>query len=118
MTVINLTPYDVTVVCGDINKTYEKSGQVARLGQTQPIRVGMVAGIDILKLKSGFGPTEGLPEPIPETLFIVATVVAQANPHRRDLISPDTSPAGAIRDDDGRLVGTKGFVFWGEANAL
>jgi hypothetical protein len=114
--IINLTPHDVTVVCGDITKTFGKSGQVTRLGQTQPIRVGMIAGIDILK--SGFGPTEGLPEPIPETYFIVSMVVAQANPHRRDLISPDTSPAGAIRDEDGKIIGTKGFVFWGEANAL
>jgi hypothetical protein len=50
-----------------------------------------------------------LPAPEKDTYLLVSMMVAQANPHRNDLLVPDTSPSGAIRDDKGRIIAVRGF---------
>jgi len=36
-------------------------------------------------------------------------LVLQAARNRSDLVAPDTSPQGAVRDSNGRIIGVKAF---------
>ena len=53
-------------------------------------------------------------EQVPKVIYIVSTIVLQAiNSYygkRNDVVAPDTSPAGAVRDSEGRIIGVKAFV--------
>ncbi len=53
-------------------------------------------------------------EQVPTVIYIVSTIVIQAiNSYygkRNDVVAPDTSPAGAVRDSEGRIIGVKAFV--------
>jgi hypothetical protein len=66
--------------------------------------------------RSAFTEITGLPKGQPGVLYLVSALVAQAaaKQGRRDVISPDTSPAGAIRDENGQIVGVKGFQTFGD----
>jgi len=33
-------------------------------------------------------------------------------PHREDVVAPDTSPNGVVRDEEGRIVDVKRFQRW------
>lgn len=55
------------------------------------------------------GAVTGLPDPQPDTLLIVSSMVLDAAKGRVDLIAPDTG-ATAIRDDAGRIVAVTRFV--------
>jgi len=59
-----------------------------------------------------YGEIEGLPDPQPGVVYIVSMVVRQAAQAqgRTDVVSPDTSPQGAIRDEQGRIIAVRGFV--------
>jgi hypothetical protein len=45
----------------------------------------------------------------PYKYFIVSTLVAQTLKGRADVIAPDTSPSGVVRDDKGNIIGVKRF---------
>lgn len=106
MKIVNLTPHDVVIV-GDEKKVYPKSGVFARVATHSEV-VGEVDGVSIVSQK--YGEVDGLPAPEAGTLYIVSMVVRLALPDREDLVSPDTSPQGAIRDENGMIVGVKQFV--------
>lgn len=107
---VNLTPHPITVFKGEEKIEIPPSGEVARVGVEQK-KVGELNGIPVHK--SIFGDVEGLPEPRENTVYIVSTVVLQAlkakNIVRRDLVSPDTTPNGVVRDEEGRIIGVRGF---------
>ena len=107
----NLTPHEIKIVGedGEVKQIIPPSGQIARVRTEQTV-VGEVNGVPIVK--TTFGDVEGLPEQQPNTVFIVSSLVAQAVPHRRDVVAPDTSPSGAVRDADGRIIGVKRFQRW------
>jgi len=49
----------------------------------------------------------------PVRYYIVSSLVAQALAGKRnDLLAPDTSPQGVVRDEEGRIVGVKRFQRW------
>lgn len=50
---------------------------------------------------------EPLPEPDGDTIYIVSKMVCDALPDRRDLYCPDTGEEGVVRDEKGRIIGTK-----------
>ena len=52
------------------------------------------------------------PRQKPEKYFIVSSLVAQALKGRRDVIAPDTSPQGVVRDENGNIIGVKRFQRW------
>lgn len=56
-------------------------------------------------VRNTYGQIENLPEPRPNTLFIVSSVV-HAHSERADLVVP--SPL--VRDDTGRVIGCEGFA--------
>lgn len=107
--IINLTPHDVVVHLEGEKKIYPKSGEVARV-TTKSVQVGEVDGVPVFE--QTYGEIEGLPDPQDGVYYIVSLVVRQAAQAqgRTDVISPDTSPSGAVRNEAGQIIGTKGFV--------
>jgi len=105
---INLTPHEVKIFDDQNNiiATFPPSGQVARVSVKRQ-KVGEVNGIPIYANK--FGEVQNLPPPQPDTVYIVSILVLQACPQRSDLVAPDTTPAGAIRDEQGKIIGVRGF---------
>ena len=114
MKFVNLTPHDITVIMPDQPdrpwwyhlrcqcKTFAKSGTIARVSQETTV-VRTVDGINIST--ATFGPVVGLPEPSPDTLFIVSGMVKSAATGRTDLVSP----GDLVRDAAGVVIGCKGF---------
>ena len=95
---VNMTPHALNIIVDDdTTVTVAPSGVV-------PVKVA--DGIVTTKL----GDVEGLPEVIPGKLLIVSALVKSAASNRDDLVGPDTSPTGAIRDDLGRIIGVRGIT--------
>jgi len=107
MKIVNLTPHDVVVRTNAGDLVFPASGAMARVTSSQ-IADGDIDGIPVMK--TVFGEVEGLPDPQPDTVFIVSGIVMTAlKGSRSDVVQPDTSPAGAVRDDSGRIIAVRGF---------
>lgn len=111
---INLTPHTV-VVCdahrgNDVLVEFKPDPRgPVRLEEKTALRASVpLAGTPFAVpiRRREFAQPTGLPDPEPGVLFIVSSVVADAVPHRRDLVSP----GGFIRDAHGRVIGCSYFV--------
>ena len=102
MEIINLTPHDVNFVTenGDELVTINPSGSLARVSATT-VTTGSLNGIPVTK--TVYGEVEGLPDPTPDTVYIVSSLVASRVPERDDVFIPNES----IRDDKGRIIGCR-----------
>lgn len=101
--IINVTPHDVNIVDGSgIVRTFARSGVVARIS-TNDVVVGDINGIPIIE--STFGDPTGIPDPAPDTVFIVSRMVAAAFPDRSDFVIPGP----LIRNEQGVVIGANGF---------
>lgn len=101
---INLTQHPINIILDDTTLIINPSGTVARVdtGRDQ-IADGIVTTV--------YGDIVDLPDKVPGRLLIVSTLVRLAAPNRDDLVGPDTSPQGTVRDADGRIIGVKGIQF-------
>lgn len=83
------------------------SGRVARCAVDR-VKVDTVTvdGVTISVNQTRFGEVTDLPEPQPDTLFIVSGLVAQAVRGRDDVVTVDD----AVRDNQGRVVGAKALA--------
>lgn len=109
---LNYTPHTVHLHAGPGVMPYESLGE-ARATEittlsaefpTDPFGDGGMC-VHVPLASKRYGDVTGLPEPKPDTLYIVSTLIQQACPDRADLVSPD----GIIRDPLGRVTGCKGF---------
>jgi hypothetical protein len=120
--VINCTPHDVVIYSsadcymyngslylreGDEEypeplRVYPAAKEPARVTFAQD-HAGMVDGILIYRWFTE--EIVNLPEPKPDTCYIVSKILAQACPEREDLIFPGT----VVRDADGHVVGCIDF---------
>lgn len=91
---------------GKILTTFPLSGEVARV-KTSRTYVREVEGVPVHR--NSFGEIEGLPPQEDGTMYIVSILVLQVLPEREDLLSPDTTPSGVVRDEEGKIRGVKGF---------
>lgn len=98
---VNLTPHEINIV-GEQSMTIPPSGQVARVAETTEI-VSSVDGIPIIH--KTFGKVEGLPEPQPDTIYIVSLLVAQAV-EREDVLTIGET----VRNDKGQVIGAKSLA--------
>lgn len=99
--ILNLTPHVVSMHLGDTIRHIPPSGNVVRLNShCQPC--GDCDGIPVVICKEG--EPKGLPEPVDGTIYIVSSMVAK-KVKRLDVLCPDTSEAGVIRDGKGYIVG-------------
>lgn len=109
MTVINLTPHEVTCVLSKSNTiVFDKAVNVARVS-VELKRVenlnDKVSRLFLPMYTEVFGEVIGLPALDTDTFFIVSRMVKDACPHREDLLVP----VGIIRDDKGVIIGCMGF---------
>jgi hypothetical protein len=65
-----------------------------------------VDGITVPVNRTQFGAVTGLPEPQPDTIFVVSALVAQAVPDRPDVFIVDD----AVRDEQGRVIGARALA--------
>lgn len=119
--IINLTPHTInlysTIDCEETVKgtykslvlkegaqplvTYPSQG-VARAASSKEL-VYTINNIPVYT--TVYGEPEGLPEPAPNTYFIVSVLTAQAAKGRHDLLIID----GAVRNAEGQIVGCTAF---------
>jgi len=104
---VNLTPHPITIVVGEDKIEIPPSGQVARVGQTyRDMGHVDIGGTLVPVAASVYGEVTGLPPEEPGIFYITSALVAQAAwaMGRLDVLAPDTG-AGAVRDEQGRIVG-------------
>lgn len=105
---VNLTPHAINIYDNNgqnIIATFPATGTVARVA-THTKDAGEIGRIPVVS--NTFGDVEGLPEPQAETVYLVSIVVASAlNGTRPDVLVPDTSPAGVVRNESGQILGVK-----------
>ena len=103
--IINKTPHPVNVVSkeGEAIVTYNPEGEPARCSQ-ETIVIGDIN--DIPLTKTSFGDVLDLPDPQPDTFYIVSRLVLSACPDRNDLIVPNE----LVRDDEGHIIGCMSFA--------
>ena len=110
MNIVNLTPHALNLMPEGPDGptvTIPPSGQVARCA-TSRVQVDTVTvdGITVPVNRTELGAVTGLPDPQPDTIFIVSAVVAQAVPNRPDVFIVDD----AVRDDQGRIIGARALA--------
>jgi hypothetical protein len=99
----NLTPHEVAVMVGDSIIRVPPSGRVVRLN-SHCDACGEVMGIPVSTCVEG--KPRNLPEPEEGVVYLVSSVVAK-QVKRWDVLCPDTSEDGAIRDGNGYIVAVK-----------
>lgn len=104
MNIINLTPHEINIYGHETvpQWTYPPSGKVARVSQTSE-ELPAIAGIPVSRLT--FGAVENLPEPTPNTIYIVSGLVLSRCTGRNDVFAPGE----AVRDGQGRVIGCIGL---------
>lgn len=102
--ILNYTPHKVVVSFNSIPDIFESVG-VARVAEKN---IDIHGGFRPCVRKTYVG-IEGLPEPAPNTWYIVSLVVFQ-NSDRKDLLCPDTGLDSAIRDGKGRIIAVQRFM--------
>lgn len=107
--VINMTPHALNVhgVNGEVT-TIAPSGAVARVNTArEQVGVMSVNGAEVAVFATTFGEVEGLPDPEPGKVFIVSALVLSAlNGARADVVAPGE----LVRDNEGRVIGCRGFT--------
>lgn len=99
MNIVNCTPHTLHLPTGDL----EPSGILPRCKEWDHSE-GEVNGIPLITRH--YGAVYDLPDPQPDTLYIVSLVVRQALPKRTDLASPGT----LVRDAQGNITGCTNLV--------
>lgn len=104
-TLVNCTQHDVVIHKEDGTVVVlEPSGLVPRVN-SETTEIGSVNGIPIVQSK--LTDVDDIPDPKPNTIYIVSSFVSASLPNRNDVLSPDTSPQSVIRDESGRIIGVK-----------
>lgn len=105
MKIVNLTPHAINFLREDnsVLATVEPSGAITRAAQTRD-RVSEVNGIPVNQCS--YGAVTGLPDPQPETIYLVSALTAQACRDRSDVFITDD----AVRDDSGRIIGCRAIA--------
>ena len=107
MEIINLTPHDVNIVADNIVTTIPKSGVVARCAQQTEIIGELHYSDSIIPItQTSYGEILDLPNPKPETYYIVSRLVMSAASGRSDLLVPN----GLVRDDSGNIIGCESLA--------
>lgn len=100
---INLTPHAVNFVTADGRQVdVQPEGIIARLEQ-HDVLSRWIGRIPVYKTE--YGEVQNLPDPQPDTIYIVSGMVLSQVPERDDVLSP----GALIRNDAGQVIGAGGF---------
>jgi hypothetical protein len=107
---VNLCAHDI-VLCNNAEESpfavIRPTGRLCRV-ETMTIGGNWIGSIPYAEVVSG--DIRGLPEPRDGVVYVVSSLVAQRCPDRKDVFAPDTSPAGAVRDAWGNIIGVKRLI--------
>ncbi len=110
MRIVNLTPHALNLMpAGPTGPvvTIPPSGQVARCAVNRvQVDTVTVDGITVPVNQTRFGEVSDLPDPRPDTIYVVSALVAQAVPERQDVFIVDD----AVRDEQGRIIGARALA--------
>jgi hypothetical protein len=123
MRVLNLTPHDVHVLNDDGSTllTYPKSGQQVRLISKPQIPVDCdLEQVPVVSAQSWSNVDQSIKIDPNVTHLLVSMPVGEflarspiSNQYwNYTIIGPDTGPQGAVRDQTGRIVGTRRLVLY------
>jgi len=107
MTIINLTPHDIVLRSVDgTDHIIPKSGMVARVTSTPGTKTEIPGCPVQVMTPDTFGEVINLPDPTPDTMFLVSAMVGSAMSGKRsDILVPGTGPNdGAVRNDKGHIL--------------
>lgn len=103
LNIVNLTPHELNLrAANGIMVNVLRSGTVARVSE-QRDALPTVAGLSVTR--PAYGAVEGLPEPQPDTIYVVSALVLARCAGRNDVFAP----GAAIRDDNGKIIGADGL---------
>jgi hypothetical protein len=103
---VNLTPHAVTLRVGERDLVIPPSGRVARVSSRE---VPCDPFGDVPTVRREWGAVEGLPDPAPDTIYLVSALVLEHVRGRDDVVAPDTGPT-AVRDAAGQIVAVRRLV--------
>ncbi|MGQ0775180.1 MAG: hypothetical protein ACT4NY_12295 [Pseudonocardiales bacterium] len=104
----NLTPHPVTIItdAGSVHLPSEP-GCTLQVEETQEVTEPVfVEGLPVPTVRVIGGSAVDLPEPAPDTLFVVSRVIAEARPDRTDLLVP----YDLVRDAAGRVIACRSLA--------
>jgi hypothetical protein len=102
MEFINLTPHQVSIN-GRLFPPPKNRSQIARVEFTL-MKVDCIEGVDLIAV--AYSVVRGLPEPQPDTIFIVSSMVRTEVPHRTDV----ASPRDQIKNEYNQIVGCRSLM--------
>jgi hypothetical protein len=110
MKLVNLTPHALNLMpAGPTGPvvTIPPSGLVARCAVDRvQVDTVTVDGVSVPVNQTRFGAVSDLPDPQPDTIYVVSALVAQAVPDRADVYIVDD----AVRDEQGRIIGCRALA--------
>lgn len=119
MRLTNLTPHTINIQTGTGVIAVPPSGDIARVraGYEETGSLSTEQG-PVSAFCATFGVVDGLPEPTPDTAYIVSGMVMSALAgSRTDCASPATGHPDCVRDEHGRIESVPGLIFAGELPA-
>ena len=100
---VNLTPHAVNFITADgVQVNVAPEGIIARLEQ-HDVLSRWIGRIPVYKTE--YGQVQNLPDPQPDTIYIVSGMVLSQVPEREDVLAP----GALIRNDEGQVIGAGGF---------
>lgn len=100
---VNLTPHAVNFITADGRQIdVQPEGIIARLEQ-KDVLSRWIGRIPVYKTE--YGEVQNLPDPQPDTIYIVSGMVLSQVPERDDVLAP----GALIRNDAGQVIGAGGF---------
>jgi len=113
----NMTPHVISIIVDGVKVSFPSEG-VIRAAQ-KDVKVDEVvtdlvvgagsAGFTIPVFSSSFGAPEGVPEKL-DGIYIVSSLAFQSLKAAGYDMSHFVVPSGTIRDEQGRIIGCKGFA--------
>lgn len=108
MRILNLTPHTVSVLHnnGEV-VTFPVHGEAPRVSYDDHMACNI--GDFSVSVRCGIEAVEGLPDEEEGVFFIVSSMVREACPQRRDLLTPDSGP-DAVRNGKGHVLYVLRFI--------
>lgn len=111
--VVNLTPHDIVVYEHDrktVRHTFKTGGPSLRLLEDTKRKTAWLKAAPGIKVPCNIGGAaySGLSKDPPDAAVIVSDLVARylvETDFKHPIFTPDTNPASAVRDNDGKIIG-------------
>ena len=110
--IVNLTPHDIMVMDADGEEVgvFPKSGDVARCHSQRKFDYMISFNGKSYKKYVVKNSSAGLPDPVDGTLLLVSAMIKDMHQDRKDLVGPDSSPDGSVRNEKGHIVHVLNFA--------